>query len=304
MLRRLAHSRFFKAPQRQTSWAEWEPQGYHYRLNVPGKSFIPSSFGQGAKKFVRCHPPHTFLQRGLKDLLTSFLGYTHVDASAALNFHKMFVLDKTMAASLLKVDSHKRTTRSYLDVGAGDGAVTSEMASLFSHVTATEASEACHHTLSKNPMIDRAYLTTNLSSLVEGKHRFDVVSLFNVLDRCNKPKSLLAEACECLKLDGGKMIVAMVYPYRPFVVENKLLKQEPEERIFPTAALGEEPLHDSTFEAFCEAVLTGFFQPAGLSLYSYTRVPYMCQNNDDMGTPFSCLDCAIFVLERRGVEER
>ena len=292
LLRSIAQSKLFKQSRAgNNAWQDWRPDSHHYRFDGGKKSFrekfVQSSFTEGSRNFVRSNPPHTYLQHSLKSILTSHLGYSHINASATLGMYKMFVLDTEIASSLLSEERNG----SLLDVGAGDGAVTSELSEMFDNVSATEASSACYENLLQNPSIDEAFFCSDLSNFVDNGQTFDVITLFNVLDRCNKPLSLLQESRQCMA-DGGKVLVAMAYPFKPFVVEKELLKQHPDEVIFP------EDTDTDSFESFCDYAIEHIFLPTGFELDSFTRVPYICVSNESEEgfAPFVCLDCAIFCL--------
>lgn len=47
------------------------------------------------------------------------------------------------------------------------------------------------------------------------EEKFDVVSCLNLLDRCSDPAKLLENMKTAVK-PGGRIIVALVLPYRPF----------------------------------------------------------------------------------------
>jgi 2-polyprenyl-3-methyl-5-hydroxy-6-metoxy-1,4-benzoquinol methylase len=53
-------------------------------------------------------------------------------------------------------------------------------------------------------------------SLIEKGH-FRVVAIMNVLDRCEFPMTMLREAKDKVRDRDGIMIVAVVYPFRPWV---------------------------------------------------------------------------------------
>lgn len=47
------------------------------------------------------------------------------------------------------------------------------------------------------------------------EEKFDVVSCLNLLDRCSDPTKLLGDMKTALK-PGGRIVVALVLPYKPF----------------------------------------------------------------------------------------
>ena len=46
---------------------------------------------------------------------------------------------------------------------------------------------------------------------------FDAVALMNVLDRCDEPFTLLADLRKLVKPVTGRLVLAVVIPFRPFV---------------------------------------------------------------------------------------
>merc|ERR1712187_580301 len=76
-----------------------------------------------------------------------------------------------------------------------------------------------------------------------------VVSLLNVLDRCDKPKSLLREAASLLR-PGGHLLLAVVLPFRPFVEVGS-------QRRPPSEALGLP--RDASFEKSAELLWKALF---------------------------------------------
>ena len=108
---------------------------------------------------------------------------------------------------------------SLLDVGAGEGRVTSCLAPLFRQVCATDV---C------GPMVWRlrrrgfdAHKTETPSSLAPAK--FDVVALLNVLDRCDKPIAMLNECRDRMQADTGRLLLSIVIPYYPYVLRNAII---------------------------------------------------------------------------------
>ena len=49
---------------------------------------------------------------------------------------------------------------------------------------------------------------------------YDLISCLNVLDRCDQPLSLLRRLHGKLK-DGGVLILAVVFPFKPFVEKGE-----------------------------------------------------------------------------------
>jgi 2-polyprenyl-3-methyl-5-hydroxy-6-metoxy-1,4-benzoquinol methylase len=55
--------------------------------------------------------------------------------------------------------------------------------------------------------------------------KFDVITCLNLLDRCDRPLSLLRDLRASLK-PGGRVIVALVLPFTPYVEIGKSMAAE------------------------------------------------------------------------------
>ena len=64
-----------------------------------------------------------------------------------------------------------------------------------------------------------------LSSVVDvnswADRKYDFISVLNLLDRCEKPLTLLNDVKRSLKSRGG-VIIALVWPFRPYVESGEL----------------------------------------------------------------------------------
>lgn len=71
--------------------------------------------------------------------------------------------------------------------------------------------------------------------------KFDVVSCLNLLDRCSDPEKLLTDMKQAVKPDG-RIVVALVLPYRPFDEFSESIKliSSTEELIFSTRDQGRD----------------------------------------------------------------
>ena len=104
-----------------------------------------------------------------------------------------------------------------LDIGAGDGGVTAQAAALFSEVMVTESDWAMRWRLAQ-----RGYKCSSPESFLTEWTRgvislFDVILCFNVLDRCDRPLTLLRDMKAQLVVSTGQLMLAVVFPFRPFV---------------------------------------------------------------------------------------
>ncbi len=148
-----------------------------------------------------------------------------------------------------------------LDIGAGRGDATEELAPLFAQVTVTETSK---HMARRLRSMGFECLAEDISSRADLRAQFDVVSLLNVLDRCDRPMSLLATARQAVK-PGGLLLIALVLPYKPFVYDNGQ-PRAPEERL---------AIRSAQFEVAAAEFVTHCLLPLGLTPLTLSRAPYL-----------------------------
>ncbi|KAE8896488.1 hypothetical protein PF005_g3384 [Phytophthora fragariae] len=222
------------------------------------------------------------------------LFYSLTDANGILGRGQMFVLSRSQVQRLL----HRELPvagggGSLLDIGAGDGNVTASLASLVDQVTTTEASA---------PMVAhlnaRGYNSVQTCDLqhefVQSRKPYNIISLLNVLDRADKPLTMLKEIREMLHPESGLFLLAVVLPFSAFVEVGT-------QRLAPSEKL---PMHGglcadgASFEIAASLLLRNVLIPAGFKLRHFSRVPYLCRG--DIQQPYYVLSDAIFVLEVDG----
>lgn len=215
----------------------------------------------------------TWLHRSLRGLLSDF------DINGLLGTYPMHVLGTEQWRHLLPEASGR-----LLDVGAGNGDVTAALAPLFDDVTVVETSR-----LMARRLAQRGYRCHKLDPATDGVPGgpYDVISLLNVLDRCDKPLTLLAEARAALA-PRGRLVIALVLPYRPFVYDGAL-SRAPAERLPLT-----RPTWEGATSELCELALA----PLGLEVESVSRVPYL--SGGDAHRALYELDDVVLVCRARG----
>lgn len=214
-------------------------------------------------------------------------GYSLTDSNAILGRGKLFVLSRTQASALLG-----KPGGTLIDIGAGAGHVTKEMAPLFEQVVATEASAPMIKQLHRQGFV--VHCGASLASLPEvaRRHSIDlekgasVVAILNVLDRCDSPRALLRDALLLLK-PGGRLLLAVVLPFRPHVEEGRVNRS-------PTESLGLP--RNASFEKSAELLWKVLLEPLGLVLERFARVPYL-SFGDEVCRMYS-LEDSIWVLRK------
>jgi cyclopropane fatty-acyl-phospholipid synthase-like methyltransferase len=190
----------------------------------------------------------------------------------------MFVYSTAQFKTLLDIDQNQQSKlSSLLDIGAGDGSVTQRMASLFEKVYTTEMSSIMQWRLS-------TYGYTILDTDHWGYLKFDVITCLNVLDRCEKPLSLLKKIRQHLDPDHGRAVITLVLPFKPYFEYNN--NHHPDESIQIKGRLPEEQINE---------FIVNVFQPLGFRVKKLSRLPYLCEG--DMERSYYFLSDYIFVLE-------
>ena len=209
------------------------------------------------------------------------LFYTQTDINGYLGRGSMFVFSQEQISQLLdKAGIRDKRFESLIDLGAGDGGPTAFMQPFFDEVYATEASWSMRSILSSKGF--------EIKEIEEwATRKYDAIACLNLLDRCEKPLTLLRQIKSALK-PGGFVVVALVLPFKPFVeFGSKELRHRPVEKL---------PIHGETFEDQIPSVVK-LFQEEGFRLKSWSRVPYLCEG--DMSHSVYVLNDALFVFQHQ-----
>jgi len=203
------------------------------------------------------------------------------DVNGLLGTYPMFLAGRRVFEELLAPGPGARL----LDVGAGNGDVTAELAPLFADVETTETSWAMARRLRQ-----RGYRCErrDLAADPPPEGAFDVVCCLNVVDRSARPRTLLRHARELLAPDG-RLVIATPLPYSPFVYEGGRTVP-PLEQLAITADRWEDALTE---------LCTRELEPLGLGIEAFTRCPYL--SGGDPRRALYVLDDAIVVCRRETV---
>lgn len=191
----------------------------------------------------------------------------------------MFVFSAEQFRQLLQISPEWRAER-LLDLGAGDGGVTEVMGGHFREIYATEVSAPMKWHLQR-----RNYKVLGIDEWQHTGLQYDVISCLNLLDRCDDPLLLLRDIKRSLVPETGRLILATVLPFQPYVeIGGKW--QRPKEHVRLKGKTWEEQVTDLSMEVF---------QKVGFKVETVTRLPYLCEG--DMYNDYYVLDDAVFVLK-------
>ncbi|XP_062860108.1 methyltransferase-like protein 9 [Trichomycterus rosablanca] len=191
----------------------------------------------------------------------------------------MFVFSEEQFHLLLQIHPHWRAER-LLDLGAGDGAVTDIMGPHFREIYATEVSPPMRWQLQR-----KKYRLLEIDEWQNTGFQFDVISCLNLLDRCDEPLQMLRDIKKALVPGTGRLILAVVLPFQPYVEAGGRWVR-PTEWIQLTGGTWEEQVTNLS-----EVI----FREVGLEMEAVTRLPYLCEG--DMSQDYYVLDDAVFVLK-------
>ena len=176
---------------------------------------------------------------------------------------------------------------SYLDIGAGDGAVTAHVAPLFTHTSATEVAPRMCSRLRAHGFT--VYETYDITTGIPAEARFDTISIFNVIDRCDKPLSLLRDARARLRGPDSRLVLSVPLPLQPSVEFAPREWRAPTERIAPAMCYCQ-----LDWEQAVEFLVRDVVTPAGLRVRAVSRLPYLSEGST--ARPYYALDDAVLVL--------
>lgn len=226
-------------------------------------------------RFLEESPPHGALAMRMHSVLRRFA--SDFDVNAWLGTYRVCLAGRAVFDSFLEGVPRA----SLLDIGAGSGAVTAELAPLFSRVVVTETSRGALRGLSRRY---EAHAVDLASMPLPGGERFSVVSLLHVLDRAPRPRTLLAAARDRLS-DDGRLLIACPLPIRAHV-DRGGVTSDPDEWIEASG----------TFEEALVALIDGLLVPSGLAVERIARTTYLSQG--DARERFYALDDALLICRR------
>lgn len=220
---------------------------------------------------------------------------TQTDVNGLLKRGSMFILsenqfkDLLLAGGFLPSNFPNETMIDILDIGAGDGEVTSRLAKAVIHmgndmllkVYATEYSWTMRDRLQK-----KQFTVIDKLSSVSNVH---LISCLNVLDRCSDPHQIMKDIYDALD-PNGRVIVALVLPYSHYVESNS--SHLPIKPLLPHWPHRQNvPFGDEATVFFEQLELMGF------NIEAWTKAPYLCEG--DLRQSFYWLIDVVVVLSKK-----
>ncbi|XP_024937610.1 methyltransferase-like protein 9 [Cephus cinctus] len=213
-----------------------------------------------------------------RSALSWFMSRTSING--LLGRGSMHVFSTEQFQKLMSASKYKGPWNSLVDLGAGDGATTAHVAQLFKKVYATEISPPMRWTLAK-----RGFTLLDVNNWHTDAGPFDVILCLNLLDRCDRPNTLLRRLKDTLA-PGGRLVVALVLPFSPYVEVGERGDHKPSEYL---------PVKGNGLEGQIASLIDRVFSPLGLRCLVWSKLPYLCEG--DLGQAFYFLDDVVFILE-------
>lgn len=249
-------------------------------LDDDGRQFIDSCY-QKSDWFVT-HLYHSVARSFLNLFMTS------TSINGLLDRGSMFVFSANQFQALYpdsqSVQSQPESR--LLDLGAGDGKVTQVMSQFFSETFVTEVSAVMRRILAR-----KGYRVLEVEDWHATSLSFDLISCLNLLDRCDRPLSILNQMVSRLKPDG-KIIMALVLPLSQYVESGRPGRTADDHR--PSEVLN---VTGETFEQQLVSLDRDVLTPAGLEIMRWTRLPYLCEGDLDLS--FYWLHDVVMLLRKR-----
>src|SRR5215471_13143582 len=242
------------------------------------KRFVPLELGDEGREYLeraymtRPGRAKTTLHRVLRTWMSDF------DVNGLLDMYPMHLLGTSQWKELLGAKAGLK----HLDVGAGSGDITRTIAPLACETVTTEVSKMMARNLRRAGF--RCFEADLARSSVPDPP-YDLMTCLNVLDRCERPRSLLANLTRALS-PGGRLVLATPFPFDPFVYAGGH-SRDPVERL---------DIPRDSWEPSVARLATTVLEPLGLTVEAVSRVPYLCRGDADR--PLYVLDDALFVCRK------
>lgn len=218
-------------------------------LGLEGQSYLADALA------TRPGKGKTLLHRALKTWVSDF------DADGLLDMYPMHLLGTSEWRTLLG----ERPGQRHLDVGAGAGHVTSKISPLFDETVTTETSRVMARKLRRRGF--RCF-ESDVAETGAPEPSYDVITCLNVLDRCPRPKSLLAAIRRALA-PGGRLVLAVPLPLSAFFYDGPTSRDQ-RERLEVSGA---------GWERSAALLVENVLDPAGFTIETISRVPYLCRGD-------------------------
>ncbi|RCN50574.1 DREV methyltransferase [Ancylostoma caninum] len=168
-----------------------------------------------------------------------------------------------------------------LDLGAGDGGITTKLSPFYGTIYTTEMSQVMQWRLRQQNFHEE-----DVEKWSSTSRRYNLISALNLLDRHYNPKKLLSDLHELALHSNCYVLMAVVLPVHQYV------------EFRPSSADSRNntrlKVSGNSFEQHASSLVENEFIPAGFEVVKWTKLPYLCEG--DLNKPYYLLDDALFLL--------
>jgi len=227
----------------------------------------------------------------------SFLrfGMNHYDANAFLNMYPLHLLSTEQLHQMLSMTDAPSTFKNVLDVGAGDGSMAESLLK--------PKSETIHTTETATRMIPKIesrglkcfQIDLAKEDFAASMHNeYDLMMLLNVIDRTDKPISLLKRMVGRLSRDGY-FVIASPLPLRPICYDGATARHPSENFEFPKNIIKNE--FKDEWEDGASWFISNILPSFGLKPICFSRVPYV--SGGDVSTKLYTHDDIVVICSKK-----
>ena len=185
--------------------------------------------------------------------------------------YETFLLNKKQITHILGGKKYK----TLLDIWSGSGCITREFESFVDTIAYQEPSTSFQKILNQ-----RGYRRDTGNA----KTKYDIITLFNILDVCDNPKKLIEKTIQKLQKEGV-ILVSLPFPI--------WIKSWDNTHILETNTIAQA--QDSDFESSVSRFYTDFLQKHNLRVTYFSRLPYIVSLPESKKT--TVYDNGLFVCE-------
>jgi 2-polyprenyl-3-methyl-5-hydroxy-6-metoxy-1,4-benzoquinol methylase len=204
-------------------------------------------------------------------ILMSVCGVKHYNTMGMLGY-STYLFDENFAKKLLQ-----KKKKSLLDIGSGSGTITEKFETHVQQISCLEPSLSFQKILEKKGYV---LIDTNETK------KYEVITLFNVLDVCDEPESLIEFAIQHMT-DDGLMIISIPFPIYARSWDNNWIQK--------TNHLTQAG--DMTFEKSVSDFYLTILKKHHLKITYFTRLPYIVSLPETRKT--TLYDNGLFVCEKQ-----
>ncbi|EYC44980.1 hypothetical protein Y032_0443g1551 [Ancylostoma ceylanicum] len=242
-------------------------------IDLETEQFLGNSFAISGSMCLQIY--YAFMST----ILSSFLSKTSING--LLNRGKMFLFSTSQLRSFLDIPADWTSAdKQLLDLGAGDGGITTKLSPFYGTIYTTEMSQIMQWRLRQ-----QNFQEEDVEKWSSTSRRYNLISALNLLDRHYNPRKLLSDLHDLALQSNCYVLMAVVLPVHQYVEFRPSNAESRNARL---------KVSGNSFEQHASSLVENEFIPAGFEVVKWTKLPYLCEG--DLNKPYYLLDDALFLL--------